>query len=475
MKRWKWLKHTVIWFVIFIVLFSSASLIRNFVEARRPWENPYSDVTQDLWSYSYIEALSKEEILPMRELLEPQVMEQRGELILYLYNMDSQLFPKEKKARDKANRKKDLDPVSFSDVLEESPYYEAVRWAYLNELVGGTSDTTFSPEGLLTRQQVCTIVARFAAMEKVELPRVVEPDQFVDSLYIQDYARSSVTACQMAGLVSGYEDNYFVPDNNMSRQECITVLYRFLNAATGEHKKGIETVDFSAGAYDSLYENYEDIPFTALLPENSNGDPSFFNQAVFIGDSISLTLESYCNANGALGEAKFLCAGSMSATNMLSGIILPEWPKGSGQKPAIQESVAATGASVVYVMLGMDNIAYGVDRATGDMEKILTSITERNPKVKIVVQSVTPMAEESSSYSEKLNNETINAYNARMQELCQSHKWYYLNVAEAFRDANGFLNREYCSDYGRMGMHFTYGGAKVWVDYLKSHIPESLR
>ena len=75
MKRWKWLKHTVIWFVIFIVLFSSASLIRNFLEARRPWENPYSDVTQDLWSYSYIEALSKEEILPVRELLEPQVME----------------------------------------------------------------------------------------------------------------------------------------------------------------------------------------------------------------------------------------------------------------------------------------------------------------------------------------------------------------------------------------------------------------
>lgn len=476
-KRWKWLKHTAVWFVIFIILFSSATLLRNFVETRRPWENPYEDVSEELWSYDYIEALNKAGILPDQDALEPDAMENRGGLVSDLYRMDASLFPKEKKARDKTNRKalKALDPVAFSDVLETDECYEAVRWAYVNNLVSGTSDTTFGPEDPLTRQQVCTILARFAAMEKAELDRVVEPDQFVDSLYIEDYARSSVTACQMAGLISGYEDNYFVPEDNMARQECVTVLYRFMTAVERESGRGSKTVDFTPGAYDSFYLNYVDIPFTPLLAENPAGDPSFFDGTVFIGDSISLTLESYCNSTGALGDAKFLCAGSMSATNMLSGIILPEWPKGSGQKPAIGDSVAATGAKVVYIMLGMDNISYGIDRSTGDMYKVISSITERNPKVKIVVQSVTPMAEESGSYTEKLNNETIAAYNARMLELCEENKWYYLNVAEVMKDENGFLRRDYCSDYGRMGMHFTYDGAKVWVEYLKSHIPESLR
>lgn len=61
-----------------------------------------------------------------------------------------------------------------------------------------------------------------------------------------------------------------------------------------------------------------------------------------------------------------------------------------------------------------------------------------------------------------------------MQEYCQENQWYYVNVAEAFKDANGFLQKEYCSDVNSMGMHFTYDGAKVWVNYLKTHIPEDL-
>ena len=150
---------------------------------------------------------------------------------------------------------------------------------------------------------------------------------------------------------------------------------------------------------------------------------TFFDQAVFIGDSISMTLEAYCGASGALGGAKFLCAGSMSPTNMLTGKILPEYPKGSGQKPAIGDSVAATGAKVVYVMLGMDNIAYGVERATKDYLTILNQIIEKNPGVQIVVQSVTPMADSSTSYSEKLNNEQINAFNETMKAYCQDNRW----------------------------------------------------
>ena len=47
-------------------------------------------------------------------------------------------------------------------------------------------------------------------------------------------------------------------------------------------------------------------------------------------------------------------------------------------------------------------------------------------------------------------------------------------MAEKFKDENGFLILDYCSDKTSMGMHFTYDGAKVWVNYLKYHIPEDL-
>ena len=454
-------KQAVSWFLVFMIVFSAASLLGGPAGSSKDWENPYIDVTQDMWSYQYITELNKMGVLPSSEKFQREAEETRGNLVQYLYNMDQGVF----------KRREKKDPVrqapNFSDVTKDSPYYDAVCWAYECGLTGGTSETTFSPDGTLSREQVCTILARFADYEQIPLLKIIEPEQFKDSLNIQEYARSGVTACQMAGIVKGYDNNFFYPQNTMTREECAAVVYRVMIAAEMEVPEGSTLVDLSEGAYDSLYDNYQDITFTALVPESEEGPASFFDQAVFIGDSISMTLEAYCNASGALGKAQFLCAGSMSPTNMLTG-------KGSGQKPAIEESVAATGAKVVYVMLGMDNIAYGIERATNDYLTILNNIQTRNPDVQIVIQSVTPMTDSSKSYSEKLNNNQINAFNETMKNYCQENRWYYINVAEAFKDEQGFLKKEYCSDYGSMGMHFTYDGAKVWVQYLKTHIPQDL-
>lgn len=462
-----------------MIIFSSASLLRDPAGRSEEWENPYIDVTQDLWSYQYITELNKVGVLPSSDKFQGDNEETRGNLVLYLYNMDNGVFQDRQKARKKKQKKEKtqtqtVDPVTFSDVEKDAVYYDAVYWAYENGLVGGTGETTFSPDDLLTREQVCTILARFAALEEISMLKVVEPTQFKDSLYIQEYARSGVTACQMAGVVKGYDNGFFYPENTMTRAECAAVIYRVMIAADLEIPEGSEVVDLTAGAYDSLYDSYSDITFTALVPESEAGPITFFDQTVFIGDSVSMTLEAYCGASGALSQAKFLCAGSMSPTNMLTGKILPEYPKGSGQKPAIEESVAATGAKVVYIMLGMDSIAYGLERSTGDYLTIINNILARNPGVQIVIQSVTPMADSSTSYSEKLNNDQINAFNEKMKAYCQENRWYYVNVAEAFKDENGFLKKEYCSDYGKMGMHFTYDGAKVWVEYLKTHIPQDL-
>ncbi|MBR3752551.1 MAG: S-layer homology domain-containing protein [Ruminiclostridium sp.] len=464
-------KQAILWFLVFMVLFSAASLIRNSIEKNKEWVNPYLDVNESLWSYQYITELSKAGVLPEVDQFEPTKEETRGNLVLYLYNMDSGPFQK----REKLEPAEELAPPTFEDVDKESALYDAVCWAYEQGLVNGTTETTFGPNELLTREQVCTILARFAALEQVDMIQVVEPNQFKDSLYIQEYARSGVTACQLAGVVKGYDDGFFYPTNNMSRQEVCAVIYRIMMAAETAIPEGARLVDLTPGAYDALYKNYTDIPFTALVPASAETGPvSFFDKAVFIGDSISVTLEYYCNASGALGKAQFLCAGSMSPTNMLTGKILPEYPKGSGNKPPIEDSVAACGAEVVYVMLGMDNIGYGIERATGDYLRVLSNIAEKNPDVQIIVQSVTPMTENSKSYTDKLNNDTINAFNQRMLDICQENKWYFVNVAERFKDANGFLMEDYCSDKTTMGMHFTYDGAKVWVDYLLNHIPEDL-
>lgn len=465
------IKLTVLWFLVCLAVFSGAMLFRANIENNKEWVNPYLDVNEKMWSYQYITELNKEQVLPDAEKLGPTEEETRGNLILYLYNLDQGPFAK----RDKVQPAEDAAVPEFEDVARDSVYYDAVCWAYAQGLASGVDETHFAPDDLLNREQVCTILARFAAVEKLELIKVKEPKQFKDSLYISSYARSGVTACQISGIVNGYDDGFFYPANTMTRQECAAVVYRVMIAAETQIPEGIELVDLTAGAYDDLYQSYTDIPFTALVPATEEPGPvSFFDKAVFIGDSISVTLESYCSASGALGQAQFLCAGSMSPTNMLTGKILPEYPKGSGQKPLIQDSVAATGAEVVYIMLGMDNIAYGIDRASSDYVTVVNNILAKNPEVQIVIQSVTPMTSDSPRANDTLNNEIIDQFNERMQAICQENRWYYLNVAEKFKDDNGGLIPSYCSDKTSMGMHFTYEGAKVWVEYLLNHIPQDL-
>ena len=157
-----------------------------------------------------------------------------------------------------------------------------------------------------------------------------------------------------------------------------------------------------------------------------------------------MTLESYCAASGALGGAKFLCAGSMSPTNMLTGKILPGVPQGVRAEARHRGQRGRHGAKVVSSCWAWITLPYGIERATNDYLTIINNIVSKNPDVQIVIQSVTPMTETSTSTSEKLNNDQINAFNAKMQEYCQENRWYYLNVAEVFKDENGYLKLEYC-------------------------------
>ena len=471
-------KWTALCFAAALLVFSAASLLHAHAAKNVKWENPYVDVTQNMWSYQYITELNKAGVYPAETNFEPTLSESRGGLAQALYSMDTNVFTENREAREKERADKNLpDPVppAFTDVDKEGELYEAVCWVYDMGLMRGTSEATFEPGAELTREQVCAILARFAALENVSLMQVVEPDQFRDSLDIQEYARSGVTACQMAAVVKGNGDNEFLPASPMSRQEVAAVLYRVMAAATAPPIDGVAMVDLTPHAYDALYDSYtRPGAYTqALVPAGEEAPMEYWDHTVFIGDSVSVMLESYCNSSQALGGAKFLCAGSMSATNMIAGLILPEWPKGSGQHPPIGESVKATGADVVYIMLGMNNISMG-DKAFQDMQTIAHEIQDANPDAVLIFQSVTPMTETSPRRTEKLNNDTINAYNEKIKNMAQEHEWYYVNVAEAVQDENGFLRPEFCSDPKAMGMHFTYDGTKAWVAYLKTHVPHEL-
>ena len=125
------------------------------------------------------------------------------------------------------------------------------------------------------------------------------------------------------------------------------------------------------------------------------------------------------------------------------------------------------GARKVYIMLGMNDVAYyGLEQSVTNMNELIGLILERSPGADIFVQSVTPRL---ASITTNPTNRALFEYNLAMYKSCVENGWYFVDVASVMRDENGNLIEAYCSDPESMGMHFTDAGCAVWIEYLETH------
>lgn len=207
-----------------------------------------------------------------------------------------------------------------------------------------------------------------------------------------------------------------------------------------------------------------------FVPECERVDESYFDDVVFVGDSVSLRLTYYNMANDCFGDAVFLTSGSLGVTNAQWGLYEPKavHPSYQGQKVTVADGIAKCGKKKVYIMLGINDIAYYTRPELFEQFKSLTdSILEKSPDVTFYIQSVTPMTGNKNGTT----NDEINEYNALISQYCCQKGWYFIDVASVLRDEEGLLPRKYCSDPDGMGIHFTDAACEVWRDYLYTHVP----
>ena len=112
----------------------------------------------------------------------------------------------------------------FSDVTAGSWYAPYVAWGVENGLINGVSDTSFNPNGRITRQDMATLISRYADFAKFELPQTVTPVEFADGADIASYAKDAVAEMQKAGIINGKDANRFAPEENATRAEACKML-----------------------------------------------------------------------------------------------------------------------------------------------------------------------------------------------------------------------------------------------------------
>ncbi|HOB12567.1 MAG TPA: S-layer homology domain-containing protein [Syntrophomonadaceae bacterium] len=121
-------------------------------------------------------------------------------------------------------------PLYIQDVQNDLYYMGFIEWANRNGIVKGMGDKKFAPDQAITREQMAVIMSNYAKTMNLELKPVQEEKHFADSDKISAYAREAVKEMQMAGLLSGKDNNLFDPQGTATRAEVSSVLHRFVEA-----------------------------------------------------------------------------------------------------------------------------------------------------------------------------------------------------------------------------------------------------
>lgn len=109
--------------------------------------------------------------------------------------------------------------LPFTDLAEEAWYSGAVEYVYAHGLMRGMSEIVFSPNTSLTRAQAVQILYNLEGQ-----PVVSGAATFTDA---EHWAKTPIAWAQQTGVVDGYEDNSFRPENPISRQEFAQMMYNY--------------------------------------------------------------------------------------------------------------------------------------------------------------------------------------------------------------------------------------------------------
>ena len=201
-----------------------------------------------------------------------------------------------------------------------------------------------------------------------------------------------------------------------------------------------------------------------LVPESAPVEDTYFDDAVFLGDSRTDGLRLY----GGLTHGTFLCSTGATVESVFTKAV--ETP--AGTMPLL-DALAGMECGKIYVMLGINELGWnGTEIFRTQSTELIRRLQSDHPDAEIVIQSILPVSAQKDAEGRYVNNGRIGEYNAVWLELAEKFDVAYMNVAESVADENGLLPTDLCYD----GVHLNKAGSRQWLDYLRTHtvgeIPE---
>ena len=175
---------------------------------------PFTDVKSGDWFYEAVQYVYDKGMMTgvSADRFAPASTTTRGMIVTILYRLE--------------NEPAVSGGSAFTDVENGAWYADAVAWAAANDIVNGTSATTFAPNSPITREQMAAILYRYAAYKGYDVSQNADLSGYTDAASISDYAKDALAWANAQKLITGVTDTTLNPQGSATRAQVATILMR---------------------------------------------------------------------------------------------------------------------------------------------------------------------------------------------------------------------------------------------------------
>lgn len=182
------------------------------------WTNPFVDVAEDAWYYDAVKYVNENGLMAgtSANTFAPDRTTTRGMIVTILYRLEG--------SPDIEN---EIWGYPFKDVDANAYYATAVYWARMNGIVAGYSDELFGPDDIITREQMATILYRYAQYKGYDTTAKADLSRYTDAAQVGSYAVDAIRWANAEGLVNGTSATTLTPKGSATRAQVAVILTRF--------------------------------------------------------------------------------------------------------------------------------------------------------------------------------------------------------------------------------------------------------
>lgn len=196
--------------------------------------NPFTDVKDADWFYDGVLWAEDEGLMngTTATTFAPNDTTTRGMLVTILWRLAG---------------KPDAKGEQFDDVDDGAYYADATVWGCANDIICGYGDGNFGPNDAITRQQMATILYRYAKYAKYDVTAAADLSDYDDADEVASWAEDALAWANAEGLINGMTEDTLVPAGNATRAQVAAILYRMTGLSPAEDDKPSSSGSSSGG------------------------------------------------------------------------------------------------------------------------------------------------------------------------------------------------------------------------------------